>query len=220
MRKIISLGKWSSATATIIAAAYGILQILFGLHLIPRPVNLYSLLIPSFLFAPVFLIAMICFDLITPAKSRKWTTIAWGLGTINCTIITMVYFSHLAHINSSLFNRESEDLRVPPLFEHHTAFEAVEYTVYFLISASTFISAFAFRNLNSKRLYRSLLINGILLPILIFSWFYPRYYFLNFLWMVTFPLATLRASQFFNMEERKLGKQEKRMGHSVEWVIH
>ena len=218
MRKIISLGKWPSATATIIAAAYGILQILFGLHL-PLPGNLYSLLIPSFLFAPVFLSIMICFDLITPAKSRKWTTIAWVIGTVNCTMITMVYFSQLAHINPSLFNWERGDFRVP-LFEHHTAFEAVEYTGYFLISASTFISAFAFRNLNAKRLYRSLLINGILLPILIFSWFYPRYYFLNFLWVVTFPLATLRASQFFNMEERKLGKQEKRMGHPLEWVIH
>jgi len=219
MRKIISLGKRSSATATIIAAAYGILQILFGLHLIPHPGNLYWFLIPSFLFAPVFLITMICFDLISPAKSRRWTTIAWVLGTVNCTMITLVYFSHLAHINPSLCIWESGDLRVP-LFEHHTALDAVEYTGYFLISASTFISAFAFRNLNAKRLYRILLINGIPLPILIFSWFYPGYYFLNFLWVVTFPLATLRASQFFNMEERKLGKQEKRMAHPVEWVIH
>src|SRR5665647_3014759 len=219
MRKIISLGKRSSATATIIAAAYGILQILFGLHLIHYPGNLYWFLVPSFLFAPVFLITMICFDLITPAKSRRWTTIAWVLGTVNCTIITMVYFSQLAYINPSLFNWENGDLRVP-LFKHHTALEAVEYTECFLISASTFISAFAFRNLNANRLYRSLLINGILLPILIFSWFYPGYYFLNFLWVVTFPFATLRASLFFNMEERKLGKQEKRMGHSVEWVIH
>src|SRR5665213_2987268 len=86
MRKIISLGKRSSATATIIVAAYGILQILFGLHLIPYHANLYWFLILSFLFAPVFLITMICFDLITPAKSRRWTTIAWVLGTVNCTI--------------------------------------------------------------------------------------------------------------------------------------
>ena len=218
MRKIISLGKWSSATATIIAASYGILQILFGFHLIPHPGNLYWFLVPSFLFAPVFLSTMICFDLILPAKSRKWTTIAWVLGTVNCTIITMVYFSQLAHINPSLFNWESGDLRIP-LFKHHTALEAVEYTGYFLISASTFISAFAFRNLNANRLYRSLLINGILLPVLIFSWFYPRYYFLNFLWVVTFPLSTLRANQFFTMEERKSGKKEKRMAHPVEWVI-
>src|SRR5665647_277492 len=109
MRKIISLGKRSSATATIIAAAYGILQILFGLHLIPHPGNLYWFLIPSFLFAPVFLITMICFDLISPAKSRRWTTIAWVLGTVNCTMITLVYFSHLAHINPSLCIWESGD---------------------------------------------------------------------------------------------------------------
>jgi hypothetical protein len=219
MRKIISLGKWSSAITTIIAAAYGILQILFGLHLIPNPGNLYWFLVPSFLFAPFFLSTMICFDLITPAKSRKWTTIAWVLGTANCTMITMVYVSQLAHINPSLFNWERGYLRLP-LFEHHTALEAIEYTGYFLISASIFISAFSFKNFKSKRLYRSLLISGILLPILIFSWVYPYYYFLNFLWVATFPLATIEASLFFNREESKLEKQEKRMAHPVEWVIH
>jgi hypothetical protein len=219
MRQIISLGNWSSASATIIAVAYGILQILFSLHLIPHPGNLDWFLVPFFLFASVFLITIICFDLLTPAKSRKWTTIAWVLGTANCTMITMVYFSQLAHINPSLFNWQREDLRLP-LFEHHTDLQAVKYTWYFLVSASTFISAFAFRNLNAKRLYRSLLISGILLPIFIFSWFYPKYSFLNYVWIATFSLATLHARRFFNKEKKKLEKKEKRMSPSVEWAIH
>lgn len=106
------------------------------------------------------------------------------------------------------------------LFEHHTALEAVKYTWYFLVSASAFISAFAFRKLNDKRLYRSLLISGILLPIFIFSWFYPKYSFLNYVWIATFSLATLHANQFFNMEKKKLEKKEKRMAPPLEWAIH
>jgi hypothetical protein len=219
MLKIISLGKRSSIAATVIAVSYGVLQILFSFHFIPHPDNLYWFLIPSLLFAPLFLITVICFDLLTPAQSRKWTTVAWVIGTINCTMITLVYLFQVTSVNRQLFIGEAGHFRVP-LLEDHSVLSALEYMAYFLVSASTFVLAFAIKNLNAKQLYRSLLVNGILLPVLIFSWFYPRYHFLNYIWMVTFPLATMQACQFFKVEERELKKKEKRMKGDIEWIIH
>lgn len=215
MRKIISAGKRSSAIATVIAVAYGLLQMLYGLHIIPYPGNLYWFFLPLLLLAPAFLIMTVCLDILADENSRRWTMPAWGLATINCMMMIMIYGSQPGHLDPSHFNWKTGDMGLL-IFKHHTTLLAMKYAGLFLISAATFILAFSF---HAKWFFRSLLLNGLVLPLLIVSYFFPDYYYLASVWMITFPLATFHATRFFTREEKKLQKKEKRMAQPVEWVI-
>lgn len=218
MRKIISVGKRSSAIATFITGAYGLLQILWGLHLVPYPGNLYWFFLPLLLLAPAFLIMTVCLDILAHENSRKWTMPAWALATINCMMMIMVYCSEPGHLDPSDFNWKTGDVGLF-IFEQHSALLATKYAGFFLISAATFILAFAFRNSNAKWFFRSLLINGLQLPLLLISYFFPHYYYLASVGMITFPLATFHATRFFTMEARKLQKKEKRRAHLFKWGL-
>lgn len=218
MRKIISFGKRSSAIASIIALVYGILQILFGLQVIPHPGNLYWFFMPTLMLAPVFLIVMVCLDLVAKEKSRIWTTVAWVLATINCTMVFMIYAFQSARLSSLRFKWETGDFEAR-VFGQHTALVIVELTGYFLISAATLICAFAFRNRNPRWFFRNVLINALPLPALVIWYIYPQFYYLSFLWLVTLPIATFQATRIFQFEEKKAGKKERKIIDPLEWVI-
>jgi len=218
MRKIISLGKRSSAIATLIAVAYGILQILFEFPVIPHAHNLSLYFLPLFLLAPAFLVVTVCLDILAPAKLRRWTIAAWGLATINCMMMIMVYCSQPGHLNPSHFNWETGGFNLL-VFSHHTSLIAVKYASYLLMSASIFILAFPLRKCSSKWHFRSLLINGLLLPLVIISYFYPHYYYLSSVWLIIFPFTTFQTTSFFRIKERRLQKKEKSVTSPFEWVI-
>jgi len=72
---------------------------------------------------------------------------------------------------------------------------------YFFMSFSTFFAAFAFRNNNrNKWLYRGLLWNGLLMPILVLAFFYPAFYYAGAVWMITFPLSMINAVKYFQKQ--------------------
>ena len=73
---------------------------------------------------------------------------------------------------------------------------AVDCLGYFFMSFSTLFTAFAFQK-ESKWLYRGLLYNGSLLPVLILAFFYPVFYYAGAIWMITFPLAMINAAKIF-----------------------
>lgn len=218
MRKIISLGKRASATTTIIVVAYGLLQILFEFKSIPHPGNLSWYFLPLLLLAPAFLIITVCLDILAPGKLRLCTIPAWGLATINCMMVIMVYCSEPGQFNPSHYNWETGGLNVQ-VFSHHTSLIAVKYASYLLMSASAFILAFPLRKCSSKWHFSSLLINGLLLPLIIISYFYPDYNYLSWVWLIIFPFTTFQTTGFFRMKERRLQKKEKRITSPFEWVI-
>lgn len=218
MRKIIFLGKRASAITTIIVVVYGLLQILFEFKVIPRPGNLSWYFLPLLLLAPAFLIIMVCLDILAPGKLRRWTIPAWGLATINCMMMIMVYCSQPGQLNTSHYNWETGGLNLQ-VFSHHTSLVAVKYASYLLMSTSAFIIAFPLRKCSSKWHFSSLLINGLLLPLIIISYFYPDYNYLSSVWLIIFPFTTFQTTGFFRMKERRLQKKEKRITSPFEWVI-
>ena len=74
---------------------------------------------------------------------------------------------------------------------------AIDCLGYFFMSLSTFFAAFAFRHLHHKWLYRALLYNGLLMPILVLAFFHPLLYYAGALWMITFPVAMIQAAKLF-----------------------
>ncbi|MGN6247904.1 MAG: hypothetical protein ACTHNG_06080 [Ginsengibacter sp.] len=218
MHKILSIGKYSSLVAAVAGALYGLLQIFFGLHILPHPENLYWFFAPSLLLAVVFLVTTVCLDIVVPQRVRPWTISAWALATINCTVIFMIFCYQPGIMNPAHFDPETGDMGLN-LFQLHTTLMAVKYAGFFLTGTSTFLLAFAFRNRQSTWLFRSLLLNVILLPLLMVCRFYPNFFLLTSAFTITFPLATFHLSKYFAAQEKKLQKKENKILKPLNWVI-
>lgn len=218
MHKVLSIGKYSSLTAAVAGAAYGLLQIFFGLHILPHPENLYWFFGPSLLLAAVLLITTVCIDIVAPQRVRSWTISAWGLATINCTIIFMIFCYQPGIINPAHFDPETGDMGLN-LFQLHTTLVAVKYAGYFLISSSIFLLAFAFKGHQLKWLFPSLFANVVVLPLLPLCRSFPHYYYVASAFSITFPLATFQLAKYFALQEKKLQKREKKVLKALKWAI-
>lgn len=196
MDKLKTLGFWSSILSLFFAIAYCIPQILSETKLIPHPQDLYWLFAPSLLLAPSFLIAMICLHYKAAVNKRLFTTIGIAFAIIYCVDVSIVYFSQLTVVIPSQLKNEVNEKQVL-LFDRRTFLMAIDCLGYFFMSLATLFTAFAFR-FESKWLYRGMLYNGLLLPVLIMAFFYPVFYYVGALWMVTFPLAMVNAAMLFN----------------------
>ena len=139
---------------------------------------------------------MICLDFSVGRNLKIWATIGWAFAAIYCTMITIVYFTQLTVVLPAQMKGEVDNKQVL-LFDRRTFLMAVDCMGYFFMSLSTLFAAFAFRNdEKNKWLYRGLLWNGLLLPVLILAFFYPSFYYAGAIWMITFPLAMINASKF------------------------
>jgi len=190
------VGYWSALLSVIFGFGYSIPQILSTLKIIPHPQDLFWLFLPSLFLAPAFLVAMICLDFSVNSTLKIWTTIGWAFAAIYCTMVTLVYFSQLAVVLPQQFKGVADDKNLL-LFESGTFLMSVDCLGYFFMSLSSFFAAFAFANSKHKWLYRGLLLNGSLMPLLVLAFFYPVFYYIGAVWMITFPLAMINAIKFF-----------------------
>jgi hypothetical protein len=193
------IGFWSATLAVIFGLGYSVPQILSVAKVIPHPQDLFSMFLPSLFLAPVFLIAMICLHYTADPGLRIWTAIGAAFGILYCTDVSLVYFIQLSVVLPAQMNGDINEKQVL-LFENKTFLMALDCLGYFFMSLSTFFAAFAFRKI--KWLYRGLLWNGILMPVLILAFFYPVFYFAGALWMITFPLAMINAATFFRNDPK------------------
>lgn len=189
------IGSWASALSILFAVAYSLPQIASELKLIPHPQDLYWLFIPSLFLAPSFLIVMICLHYMAPGNLKLFTAIGAAMALLYCADVTLVYFSQVTVVIPAQLRNAADENQVF-LFERNTFMMAVDCLGYFFMSLSTLFAAFSFRSQN-KWLYRGLLYNGLLLPVLILAFFYPVFYYVGAIWMITFPLAMINAARLF-----------------------
>jgi hypothetical protein len=191
------IGYWSAVLSAAIGFAYSIPQIFSTLKLIPHPQDLVWLFAPSLFLAPAFLIAMICIHYYVSSELRIWTAISVAFALLYTACVTIVYFTQLTMIIPNLLDGKIDETHVLA-FHSRSFLMAVDCLSYFFMSLSTLFASFAFfRDKLNKWLYRGLLYNGLLLPVLILAFFYPVFYYVGALWMVTFPLAMLNAAGLF-----------------------
>jgi hypothetical protein len=196
MMNLKPLGFWSSILSLFFAIAYSVLQILSEVKLIPHPQDLYWLFAPSLFLAPSFLVAMICLHYKAGKDAKLFTAISIAFAILYCADITFVYFSQLTVVIPAQLKNEVNEKQVL-LFDRRTFLMAVDCLGYFFMSLSTLFAALAFKAGN-KWLYRGLLYNGLLLPVLILAFFYPVFYYVGALWMITFPMAMINAAKLFS----------------------
>ena len=194
---IHKIGFRTAVLSVFLGLGYSVPQILSAAKIIPHPQDLFWLFLPSLFLAPVFLIAIICLHYAATASLRIWTAIGMCFAILYCADVTMVYFTQLTVIIPTELKGDLQEKQVL-LFDRKTFLMAVDCLGYFFMSFSTFFAAFAFRN--NKWLYRGLLWNGALMPILVLAFFYPAFYYAGAVWMITFPLAMINAARFFKSD--------------------
>lgn len=215
MNKIRTIGWWSAFLSLFFAIAYSVPQIFSELKLIPHPQDLIWLFVPSLFLAPAFLVTMICIHFFVDEDVKIWTAIATAFSTLYTICATIVYFTQLTVVIPPLLGNEIDETHV--LAFHTKSFlMAIDCLGYFFMSLSTIFAAFAFlKDKNYKWLYRGLLYNGLLLPVLVLAFFYPVFYYVGALWMITFPLAMIQVANLFK-KSQELSLHPKKIKYEVE----
>ena len=193
------MGFITAILSVIFGFGYTIAQILSTAQIIPYPQDLFWLFLPSLFLAPSFLIAIICLHYAASASLKIWTNIGLAFAILYCTDVSMVYFTQLTVIVPAQLKGQIDEKSVL-LFNPKTFLMAVDCLGYFFMSLSTLFTAFAFRK--NSWLYRGLLWNGALMPVLVVAFFYSTFYYIGALWMITFPLAMINAAKFFRNDSR------------------
>jgi len=196
MNNIKKIGTWASSLSLLFALGYSVPQILSTVEVLPHPQDMFWLFLPSLFLAPAFLVTMICLDFSAPVNKKIWTTIGWAFAAVYCVMVTIVYFTQLTVVLPHQLRGETGEKNIL-IFDRRTFLVAIDCLGYFFMSLSTFFAAFAFRDKN-KWLYRGLLWNGALMPVLVLAFFYPVFYYAGAAWMITFPLAMINATKFFS----------------------
>ncbi|MET0392814.1 MAG: hypothetical protein ABW019_06715 [Chitinophagaceae bacterium] len=197
MNPVRSIGIWSSILSFVFAIGYCIPELLSTAGLLPHPHNLFWLFLPSLFLAPAFLVTMLCLHYQADGELKIWTAPGAAFAIIYCAFATLTYFVQLTVVVPVQVSGGPADGIDVLLFDRQTFLMAIDCLGYFFMSLSTFFAAFAFRRLVNKWLYRALLYNGLLMPILILAFFYPVLYYVGALWMISFPLAMVQAARLF-----------------------
>ena len=196
---INKIGYWSATLSVIFGFGYSVPQILSTMKIIPHPQDLFWLFLPSLFLAPAFLIAMICLHYSAGKNFQVGTAIGAAFAILYCADVSIVYFTQLTVVVPAQLEGQINEKQVL-LFDRRTFLMAVDCLGYFFMSLSTFFAAFAFKK--TKWLYRGLLWNGALMPVLVLAFFYPTFYYVGALWMITFPLAMINAAKFFKSDSQ------------------
>lgn len=203
MNNIKTIGFWAAVTSLVFALGYCVTQLLSSFKVLPHPQDLFWLFLPSLFLAPAFVITMICLHYTVAEHEKIWTALGAAFAIMYGVLVDLVYFTQLTVVVPPELRGEIDSTHVL-IFESKTFLMAVDCLGYFFMSLSTLFAAFAFRESAShKWLYRGMLWNGLLLPIIILAYFYPFFYYIGALWMITFPLAMIQAAKLFHIRSNR-----------------
>jgi hypothetical protein len=186
-------GGFAALLSIIFAILYSVAQIATLLHLLPSPYDLIAMFVPSLLLAPAFVITMATLYHRSARHSRFFALVGLCFALLYCAFVSLVYFGQLAAIIPLQLKKETVDSQL--LFQGSSLVVAVDCIGYGFMSLATLFTAFAYAE--RKGLYRSLLVHGLLAPIIIASFFIPVLLLGGALWMITFPWAMIQSYRYF-----------------------
>lgn len=200
MYTVQKIGWWAATFSLLFALGYCVAQLLSTFTMLPHPHDLFWLFLPSLFLAPAFVVTMICLHYIAAPSVKIWTALGVAFALLYCADVSMVYFTQLTVVIPPLLKEEINETHV--LAFHTKSFlMAVDCLGYFFMSLSTLFASFAFAH-TGKWLYRGLLYNGLLIPVLVLAFFYPVFYYAGAIWMITFPLAMVNVARLFYHQSR------------------
>ena len=200
------IGRTAAILSAFFALLYSVFQLLTVFKVIPHPDELFWLFLPSLFLAPSFLISIISLHYSTGAGRKIFTAIAVAFAVIYSAFVVIVYFTQLAIVIPQIQAKAIDETHLLA-FTDKSFMVAVDCMGYTFMNASTFAAAFAFRNEKSKWLYRSLLWNGLLTPVMVAAFFMLPFFYVGGLWIITFPTAMINAAKWFGKDAVRTGKK-------------
>jgi len=191
------IGKTAALLAAIFALIYSAFALLDLFKIIPPPYDLFWQFLPSLFLGFAFVVTIICLHYSVAEEFKVYTAIASAFAILYCACVTIVYFTQIAVVIPKFLQHNIDEAYVL-VFSGKSFMVAVDCIGYALMSAATFFAAFAFKNDYEHRwLYRSLLYNGLLAPVIILAFFVPAFIFVGALWIITLPMAMINAARIF-----------------------
>lgn len=192
------IGFWSAAVAIALVFVYGLLQALTDMNFISGIKESLLIFWPPLLLAPIFLLIVVSLHYSVGRENKIWTLIALCIATIYCSQIVMLYIMQFAMPFEDMLQGNLGSYN--GLFDRYDFLIAIDALTYFFISLSALFLAVALRG--NRWIYQALLWIVILVPILIFSFFYPLFYFAGVIWIISFTMAMIEIAFFFRVSTK------------------
>ena len=191
------IGLWAALLSVLFAACFSLVALSATFTtLIPAIwVNPLSFA-PSLLLAWSFLVLMACvLDAALP-EHRVWALLGLCFAVLYATTNSIVYFVQLVVVTPLVFQGNA-DLAGMLAFGPRSFMLSLNGLAYGLMSASAFLTAFAFPGRAQRSVRAALWDHGALGPFVIAAIFWPWMTAVGALWIVTFPALALALAGVF-----------------------
>lgn len=196
------LGFVAALVAFIAAAGYCIAQILQIVGLLSFPLDAYSIYGFSLAIAAPYVVAVIALHYILPVSKRIWTHVAIAFAVMYAMYVNLNYVVQLATVIPASLSGSLDTVRILDQTPH-SLFWDIDALGYICMGISTFALYFAFEP-DEKWLRGFLFANSLMVPVISFVYFYPRYstsiLLIGVPWIITAPGSLLLLAAFLRRE--------------------
>jgi len=200
---IQKIGQPAALIAAGSAITYSVFQLLAVFKLIPHPQDLFWLFLPSLILSYTFLNTIICFHNTVKESYKIYTAIASAFALVYCALVSIVYFTQLVVIFPLLKANRTDESHILA-FTDKSFMVAIDCISYAAMNTANLFAAFAFQHdIQQQWLYKSLLANGLLTPVVILAFFISAFMFIRALWMITLHMAMIYAEKLFSSKTHK-----------------
>jgi hypothetical protein len=195
---VAKIGRWSAALSTIFGIAYILPQIAVVMGMIPSPLDLISLFVPSFFLASAFLVLMVSICYYAPQNRRVWGHIGAAFAIAYAVLVSFVYFVELTVVIPQIIQGKGNEVTLL-LFNPGSFMQAIDGLGYGFMSLSTLFAAQVFDGAGLFRWTRwALRAHGILAPAILLSVMYPVFIAIGVMWIFTFPISAILLYKIFS----------------------
>lgn len=202
-----SAGFWASTASAAFSIIYVIAQVLEwqgflgsagGPDSASTALGLAVLLTPSLLLGGAFVVTMTALHQIASDANKIFSQAALAFAIMYATLTGLVYYVQLTLIAPRIAADDTRGLEVLLFVPYKSFLFAVDLLGYSFMSVATVFAAAAVSGLAASRFVRLfLLLNGCLLPFLLFQMLIPELIYVAALWAVTFPCAMIGLAIMF-----------------------
>lgn len=197
------IGFWSSGAAFAAAAGYGVVQILQLAGVLTFPWDEIFIFGFSIAIPVPFVLAMIALHHTVPDERRIWTHCALILAAMYAVLVAIVYPTQLAVVIPAKLAGNAAAVQGLAVTAG-TFMWVIDGAGYLLMGLATLFAAGAFAADPSRKwLRRFLIANGLIDPVLLAVYAFPRLLPLGGLWLVTAPGSMWLLARHFGRAHRR-----------------
>lgn len=186
-------GFWSAVGALVASLAYGVPQLLQVAGLLPTPLDRILIFAPSLILAPFFVATVASSYEGSAAHARLWRLSALCLALLYGAMASMVYITQISAVIPSELAGQSQAAGFA-CCGLHMPLTGIDLLGYTYMSLALLLLAPTYRR---SALRWTLIINGLLAPLIFLQFLWPALIYPAAAWLVTFPLAmALMAREF------------------------